>query len=201
MPSVTFLHLPKEKQEKIIGTCKKEFTSCTLNHASINKIIKDADISRGSFYQYFTDIEDAYFYIIFSYRNDLFNKLFYYIKLNNNDLIEGFLSLFDYICFYKLTKVEEKFFHNIILNMNNYHQKRLNNDKCDFYETNRKKLLEIVDTSKFNDFAKDNIEEVFTLLFHMLMHSIVPVFIKKTDKNISKQHFNKRIRLIEGGIY
>lgn len=55
MPSSTFLNLPAQKQEKLLEAATREFSQRPYNEASINQIIKDAGIPRGSFYMYFTD--------------------------------------------------------------------------------------------------------------------------------------------------
>ena len=60
MPKETFNKLSIEKQEAIFNACVKEFSSSPYSQASINQIIKTAQISRGSFYQYFEDKWDAY---------------------------------------------------------------------------------------------------------------------------------------------
>jgi TetR/AcrR family transcriptional regulator len=60
MPKETFNNLPIEKQNLIFDACVKEFSSFPYSQASINQIIKNANISRGSFYQYFEDKWDAY---------------------------------------------------------------------------------------------------------------------------------------------
>ena len=49
MPSQTFFNLSKEKQEALLEAAKTEFTKVTFHDASINQIIKEAGISRGSF--------------------------------------------------------------------------------------------------------------------------------------------------------
>ena len=41
----------------------REFSRVPLDKVSINKIVKYADISRGSFYTYFQDKEDVFQYI------------------------------------------------------------------------------------------------------------------------------------------
>jgi len=53
MPTETFFNLPKEKQRRILDAAKKEFSRTSLKEASIANVIKDAEIPRGSFYQYF----------------------------------------------------------------------------------------------------------------------------------------------------
>ena len=64
MPTQTFLNLPNDKQMKIIQACIDEFSTCPFSQASINQIIKKANISRGSFYQYFQDKEDCYMSVL-----------------------------------------------------------------------------------------------------------------------------------------
>ncbi|EFE92656.1 transcriptional regulator, TetR family [Oribacterium sp. oral taxon 078 str. F0262] len=63
MPSDRFLKLEKEKQERIIRAARREFSHVPYEQASINKIIRYAGISRGSFYTYFEDKEDLLAYI------------------------------------------------------------------------------------------------------------------------------------------
>ena len=64
MPKDTFYRLPEEKRDRIMDAAMAEFQRVSYEDASINKIIKSAGISRGSFYQYFEDKEDLFFYII-----------------------------------------------------------------------------------------------------------------------------------------
>ena len=64
MPSSTFLNLPAEKQEKLLEAATREFSHRPFNEASINQIIKEAGIPRGSFYMYFQDKEDLFRYLI-----------------------------------------------------------------------------------------------------------------------------------------
>ena len=64
MPTERFLRLPKEKIEAIRIAAAKEFMRVPLEEASINRIVHDADISRGSFYTYFEDKQDLLKWLI-----------------------------------------------------------------------------------------------------------------------------------------
>ena len=64
MPKQTFLNLPKEKQARIIESAIFEFKHNNFDSSSINRIIENSDISKGSFYQYFEDKKDLYKYIM-----------------------------------------------------------------------------------------------------------------------------------------
>ena len=58
MPKETFLKLPEEKKNKIIKAAKKEFERVPFEQTSIKNIVEEAEIARGSFYQYFNSKED-----------------------------------------------------------------------------------------------------------------------------------------------
>ena len=59
MPSKRFYRLPEEKRRMIRNAALHEFARVPFEKASINQIIKEAGISRGSFYTYFEDKWDV----------------------------------------------------------------------------------------------------------------------------------------------
>ncbi|MFP4199608.1 MAG: TetR/AcrR family transcriptional regulator [Halanaerobium sp.] len=64
MPKQTFFNLSETKKERIIDAAMKEFAENPYSKTSINRIIEQADISKGSFYQYFNNKKDLYKYLI-----------------------------------------------------------------------------------------------------------------------------------------
>ncbi len=64
MPKRTFMNLPSEKRERIENAAIEEFATYTFRDASINRIINDVGIAKGSFYQYFNDKKDLYKHIV-----------------------------------------------------------------------------------------------------------------------------------------
>ncbi len=65
MAKETFLKLPFEKRQRIEEAAIDEFADVGYDKATIDNIVNKADISKGSFYQYFTDKKDLFFYLIF----------------------------------------------------------------------------------------------------------------------------------------
>lgn len=63
MPKDTFHNLSDDKKRKIFDAAVQEFSTRRFSEASINQIVKAAEISRGSFYQYFSDKEDIFRYM------------------------------------------------------------------------------------------------------------------------------------------
>ena len=58
MPTERVDRLPPDKNAGILEAAVLEFSRVPFEKVSINKIIKNADISRGSFYTYFEDKRD-----------------------------------------------------------------------------------------------------------------------------------------------
>lgn len=64
MPKSTFFGLKDEKRERIERALVVEFENCSVTDAKVKHVVERLGISRGSFYQYFHNMEDAYFYIL-----------------------------------------------------------------------------------------------------------------------------------------
>ena len=94
MPSSTFFRLPEEKRQRLLDAAWEEFSRVSFADASINQIIHAANISRGSFYQYFTDKEDLTAYMLGGMRR-YFSKLMWNILAE----VEGDLFQAEVIAF------------------------------------------------------------------------------------------------------
>ena len=94
MPSKTFYNLSQEKQQKIIDASKKEFSNNLYQDVSLNQIIKNSNISRGSFYMYFTDKEDLYFYLLNEYKANFERIIIKTLNDNNGEIFSTFENLF-----------------------------------------------------------------------------------------------------------
>jgi len=97
VPSSTFLNLPAEKQEKLLEAATREFSHKPFNEASINQIIREAGIPRGSFYMYFQDKEDLFRYLLKGYVDQLFMLLEEFLLRVRGDIFRALLDLYDYI--------------------------------------------------------------------------------------------------------
>lgn len=64
LPKQTFFNLPKEKRETIIEAAVNEFADYGFESASINRIVANSGISKGSFYQYFEDKMDVFHHLL-----------------------------------------------------------------------------------------------------------------------------------------
>lgn len=56
--------MPSEKQVRIVNAAMKQFVQSGYEKASTNEIVKDAQISKGSLFNYFNNKKDLYLYLI-----------------------------------------------------------------------------------------------------------------------------------------
>ncbi len=64
MAKETFYNLSPEKKNRIIEVLRDLFKKKPFQQVTVKEIVEELGIARGSFYQYFDDLEDAYFEIL-----------------------------------------------------------------------------------------------------------------------------------------
>lgn len=97
MPKETFYRLPDEKRERVMAVAEREFLENSFEAASINRIIKEAAIPRGSFYQYFEDKKDIFLYIVSTHKNEAFGFVESFIKDSDGDVFSFMRKAIDFM--------------------------------------------------------------------------------------------------------
>lgn len=95
MCTETFLRLPEEKRGRFLEAAWEEFTRVKFADASINQIVRHAGIPRGSFYQYFTDKEDLFFYLLGDIQSQVVRVFGDLLRKNAGDLFQLQMALYD----------------------------------------------------------------------------------------------------------
>ena len=89
--------MPDEKRERIMAAAEREFLENSFEAASINRIIKEAAIPRGSFYQYFEDKKDIFLYIVSTHKNEAFGFVESFIKDSDGDVFSFMRKAIDFM--------------------------------------------------------------------------------------------------------
>ncbi|KAF1295537.1 TetR family transcriptional regulator [Enterococcus sp. JM4C] len=183
MPTHTFFHLPDEKQQRLLEAARIEFSRAPLNEASIANIVKLAEIPRGSFYQYFEDKEDLYFYYFDLLRQDSKRNMQEAIIAAKGDLFKGFENYFPQMIRDTLEGENSAFYRHLFMNMDYRSSKRMTADfekskkekKCQHQhkqgeskEGHGQHLVDLIDM----DLLKVEDKREFDLLIQLLMHAV-----------------------------
>ena len=95
MCTETFLRLPEEKRRRFLDAAWAEFAGARFTDVSVNQIVRRAGIPRGSFYQYFSDKEDLFAYLLEEVRNHIKEEYRRILKANGGDIFQAQLDCFD----------------------------------------------------------------------------------------------------------
>ena len=189
MPSDTFLRLNEDKKKKLIDASFKEFSLYNFNDVSINRIIKEAGISRGSFYMYFADKKDLYFYLLEQHLEIIINSMREDLIKNKGDLFKMFQD-----------NIEESY--NAFKNDKvNFFKKSLENvtimeeSKKTFGFRDKRLLKELIpniNLELLSDNAKKHIEVIFAINMHLLMVTLMKLLKSDSlDEEILKDYYEQ----------
>lgn len=118
MPEQTFFNLPEQRQKEIIDISLKEFSFHNFETASINKIINEIGVAKGSFYRYFKNKKDLYLFLL----DHAMNKKIDYLEKNidtttTGDFFEIYRSaVFNYMKFDLTFPIISKFLRTAVEN-------------------------------------------------------------------------------------
>ena len=196
MAKETFLNLREEKKNKIINALKKEFSRVPLKDALVSNIIIDAEIPRGSFYQYFEDINDAYYYLIEDYSKDIKKFLIDELKNCNGDIILAYRHLYIYILDMIDNKKNKTYFEKIFLNMSYEVQSMFTPNFSDGLNA----IINHVDASRLNITSKFGIGYILDIIESTMMNSIIKSYKRNLSREKNIEIFEKELALICVGI-
>lgn len=165
MPSSTFFRLPPEKQEKLLCAARKKFARVPFADASINRIIQEADISRGSFYMYFRDKGELFFYLLDLYAHQLEAPALSALRSRGGNPFPALLDLFDQLQAYYRLPQRDRAFEEVVRILQLNHP--MNPDlilRSDLPEPPLLRLLDQIDPTCLDLRHEEDLRESFHLL-------------------------------------
>ncbi|MCI1904542.1 TetR/AcrR family transcriptional regulator [Enterococcus hirae] len=213
MPTKTFFNLPKEKQKRLLDAARLEFSRASLAEASIANIVKAAKIPRGSFYQYFENKEDLYFYFFASLQKSSRIDLKAAVKIKKGDLFAGFQLYFEKTlhdilhgpdaAFYQLffTTVDFHGMRKMVANLGRGHSPGAHTHKCT--KENKHSFLSEVDLNDLRNVSASDLKLLFHLMLHIFFSSISDAFQDQESPHESEvlENFNKKMNWLKYGVY
>ncbi len=197
MPKSTFYNLNKDKKEKIKKAIKNEFSKNPFSKASISNIIEEAQIPRGSFYQYFDDKEDALKYILDEVAQKERKKIIDILNRNSGDIFKTSIESFDYILNKNINEKEIQFLKNVV--------QEIKEENIDFQlpiRSNFKSTVEKwnINTESLNIKSEEDLKYILRILFIVTKTQIMDVILKRTSKEKSRENLIKQIQILKEGM-
>ncbi len=201
MPTKTFFNLPSDKQRKLLDAGIREFSRVSFDEASINQIIQDAKISRGSFYMYFQDKEDFYFYLLQQYQLEMYDRLIHYIDLCQGEFIAAWVKLYDHLFDSCFDGNKGKLLKNVFLNMRfSTSRKLMLKPPKDIIRNLSNDLLSHIDKSLYRYQEDEELLDIFSFVMLTSMSCIVYTLMNPEDRSCEKENYDRRIEIIRSGV-
>ncbi len=196
----TFYNLPEQKRQRVINAVIDEFADTENDKVSINRIVQKANISRGSFYQYFDDKLDLVEVLIKSYIDMGIDDIRRAVATSNGDIFYTFECMFDEIAAFSNDERHKKVLKDLISNV------RANNTLVSDYIIKRYKgiesLVDITDEFSRKDFRFKSDEDMTLLqqiLISVLKNEIYNYYVFDTDLEESKARYLRKLYIIKQG--
>lgn len=201
LPKQTFYNLPQGKKETLLHAVEKEFSRVPLHEASIANIVKTANIPRGSFYQYFKNKEDAYFYLL-NERIEAKKKRFLgYLKEHDGNLFEAVTLIYEQSIYEEANEEGLQFLKNTLLNMTHEIEDKfsqifnVNGTVEQFSE-----LKQLINTDNLTVQDKHDLFHLVQLLAMVIVHNLVEKYAKNLTFDEAVENFSIQINLLKTGL-
>ncbi len=206
MPTERFFRLPEEKKMAIREAALKEFARVPFDKASINQIIRNADISRGSFYTYFVDKQDVVEFLLKDKYEEMQRVCKNELDMNGGDYFAMVELMFDF--FVKEmhdTKDMLKIAKNIFSNQENARLLGMNGWPEPDYGMKEgspaRWTYENIDRSRFRFTTLEEFTALMTLAMSALAFAIRQYYEYPDRLEVIRQRFFKSLEVLKYGSY
>lgn len=201
MPKQTFYNLPEDKRQTLIHAAKLEFTRVPLYEASVSNIVKSAGIPRGSFYQYFADKEDAFFYLLDEHAAKRQEKFTFILKECKGDLFVAIAEMYESMLRALPNQEDRDFYKNAFLNMTH---KIENTFSVIFNDTGNsdqnRKVNQLIDKAKLNISNEQDLVHVMKIITAVTFRNFIEKFANELSLEEAIKNFTIEMNLLKSGL-
>lgn len=201
MPKATFFNLSQDKRDNLLAAVIKEFARVPLYEASVSNIVKTANIPRGSFYQYFEDKEDVYFYLLNQQIEKKRNQFLTCLKQCDGDLFAATTNIFELSVEDNPKKEGLHFLKNTFLNMTHEVEKNfsrvftVNNSGDQFKDINS-----LINKSMLNITNNEELHHLMQMISMVIFHNLIEKYAHNLTYEQTMDSFSVQMNLLKNGI-
>lgn len=199
MPKQRYYNLSYEKKQRIIKSTVNEMCRVPMNEMSINKIIQDANISRGSFYQYFDDKYDLIREVISGYKNNMLEKIVNFLTYKNKDIFELFIYMFQSTIMFTEKEKNEKLINNFFNSFKNDIEIFYKITSIEERDKIINTIIDLVDTSNYRYSSKEDVLNLMEIICAIMCKTYVKITQQPNDKNLLFESFKHQLTMIQNG--
>lgn len=203
MPTQRFLKLKEEKKQAILEAAVHEFSRVPYSSASINQIIKEADISRGSFYTYFEDKDDLMQYMLRGFRESFRERVFCTLKEQDGNPFETAVMLLEAVMEQGENGIGYRMYKNMLTDLSVMNQNHLFGIKGFLFHDHTYKefvrdIYGNIDRERY-PIDEDTLAYVVEMAMLIIIKAITIYYKNAADKEQLLAVIRKEMRILEQG--
>lgn len=203
MPKQTFYNLSEKKRERLMEAIYLEFSRVSYDQVSINKIINNAGIPRGSFYQYFEDKRDVLRYLLEDYQEEILKEIEDSLTRNDGDIFVMFTELMDFVFCQLGGDDENNSWLRILSDMRINIEVFTMNEKCSDDYTRGiliEKMISNINKEKLDIRDAEDLESMLCVLIPYVAFSFAQTFRDRQENYVrNRARFERQLELIKRG--
>ncbi len=200
MPTETFFRLPQEKRDKLILAIKRELARVPFADMSINRIVREAGIPRGSYYQYFRNKDDLFAFLLAEYRRLMRDCTEQALRENHGDLFAAVLAGFDVSAAFAREETNVMELYHLVCDRN---PSDLFGFKAENLASKGSLWAEcrpLVDTPRLNMINEEDYFDMMDLLFSVLAFTLAELFAKPAAAAPIRARLVRKLELMKSGL-
>lgn len=187
MPKQTYFNLNDEKQNKIYETLVRCFKEKTMKEVTVKEIVLDLEIPRGSFYQYFESINEAYFFVLDQELIEIYESFLNLVRENDMNVMKAIEQFGEVVADEIFTEKNYNLYRNRYIGLD--------------VELERQWKLYRNNTMKYGQDIMSIAEKEKMTFIGGIMHSLVQrLFTESWDRGAFLHHYEIYMHWIKRGI-
>ncbi|GAA3013903.1 TetR/AcrR family transcriptional regulator [Tetragenococcus solitarius] len=191
MPKETFLNLSQNKKQRIEQILLEKFYNRHISQVKVSEIVEAMQMSRGAFYKYFQDLEDAYFYLIHKYAMKIHGDILASISQHKQDF---FLGIENFLIYCSKLDRNERYWQMLQLLTQSSHSQMT---KRKALSPSSPMFSQWLDLLKHNHFAINSYEEALSFLYfimNLVMDALTDCIVNNwsTEELVQDFRFQKK---------
>lgn len=195
----TYYNLSNEKKQRIINAVMQEIAGKSYDEISINKIVKRAEISRGSFYQYFDDKKDLMELIMQDFIDDFRSRCISLMKDSNGDVFVSALGIFDFVADSVWSEKYSEVFR-IVFSFTSANNDFFNMPKKECDHTLAEELKSFINRDTYKIENNDDVNLIINITVSLLFKQFFELFVVGKERTKVRNNLEKMFLLLKNGI-
>ena len=195
-----FNNLKEKKKANIFSAISRCLRNTSYDELSVNEIVREADISRGSFYNYFLDKNDAVKSMVNNDLRKYFDMYMDAIREANNMLFEGTKNVYKSIS----DSLRDKINLTIMRNLKFFSELVFESIKSKKYEERLDEIVQwlIDNTLEGQKYltTKKKMSNVLDMIIILIMNAIFSHTMTNDEVLVENSDFEYKLSILEKGI-